>query len=130
MLEANESDSSSIDYKLPRVSSPDSYHQYDVDLGVHVQKCSALLLGVTGQGDYVHSLEHCSKITASSKGRSPGNIGEVWSVRIENVICPVCLKDISVGVEVAVIGRDAIGAVKNCEEIRQQVNQHQRPGRE
>ena len=33
------------------------------------------------------------------------------------------------GVEVAVIGRDAIGAVKNCEEIRQQVNQHQRPGR-
>ena len=33
-------------------------------------------------------------------------------------------------VEVAVVCSDAIGAVKNCEEIRQQINQHQRPGRE
>jgi hypothetical protein len=31
-------------------------------------------------------------------------------------------------IEVAMVGRDAIGAVKNCEEIRQQINQHQRPG--
>ena len=42
---------------------------------------------------------------------------------------PVGLEKVTVSVEVAVVGSDAIGAVKNCEEIRQQVNQHQRPGR-
>jgi len=54
----------------------------------------------------------------------------VRAVRIENVIRPVRLENISVSIEVAVIGSDPIGAVKNCEEIRQQINQHQRPGRE
>jgi hypothetical protein len=32
-------------------------------------------------------------------------------------------------VEVAKICRDAIGAVQDCEEVRQQVDQHQQPGR-
>ena len=52
------------------------------------------------------------------------------AVGIENVIRPVGLENVAVVVEVAKICRDAIGAVKNCEEIRQQVNQHQQPGRE
>ena len=33
-------------------------------------------------------------------------------------------------VEVAKICRDAIGAVQDCEEVRQQVDQHQQPGHE
>ncbi len=54
----------------------------------------------------------------------------VRTIGVQDVIRPVCLQNVAVGVEVAMVCRDAIGAVKNCEEIRQQVNQHQRPGRE
>jgi hypothetical protein len=48
---------------------------------------------------------------------------------VENVIRPIRMEDISVIVEVAVISRDAISAVENCEEIRQQVDEHQQPDR-
>jgi hypothetical protein len=51
------------------------------------------------------------------------------SFRVKNVIRPVRVKNISVVVEVAVISRDAISAVENCEEVGQQVDEHQQPDR-
>ena len=50
------------------------------------------------------------------------------TVRLYDVISPVGLEETAVVVEVAEVSRDAIGAVQNCEEIRQQVDQHQQPG--
>jgi hypothetical protein len=52
----------------------------------------------------------------------------VRTVRLYDVIGPVGLEETAVVVEVAVICRDAIGAVQDCEEIGQQVDQHQQPG--
>jgi hypothetical protein len=52
----------------------------------------------------------------------------MWTVGLYYVVGPVGLEKTAVVVEVAVICRDAIGAVQDCEEIGQQVDQHQQPG--
>jgi hypothetical protein len=52
----------------------------------------------------------------------------MWTVGLYNVVRPVCFEERTVVVEVAKICRDAIGAVQDCEEIGQQVDQHQQPG--
>src|SRR3954463_1139966 len=49
------------------------------------------------------------------------------TVRLDDIIGPVCFEETAVVVEVAVICRDAIGAVQYCEEVGQQVDQHQQP---
>jgi hypothetical protein len=49
----------------------------------------------------------------------------VW---LYDVIRPVGFEETAVVVEVAEISRCAIGAVQDCEEIGQQVDQHQQPG--
>jgi hypothetical protein len=43
VLEADERGASAIDYKLAGVGCADANHQHDVDIGVVVEKCAALL---------------------------------------------------------------------------------------
>jgi hypothetical protein len=52
----------------------------------------------------------------------------VRTIGLYDVIRPVGFEETAVVVEVAVICRDAIGAVQDCEEVGQQVDQHQQPG--
>ena len=44
--------------------------------------------------------------------------------RIDNVVLPVRLEKSAVGLEVTLVGGDAVGAIENSEEIWQQVDQH------
>jgi hypothetical protein len=46
------------------------------------------------------------------------------TVRIDDVVVPVGFEKTAVGVEVALVGGDAVGAIENGKEIRQQVDQH------
>ena len=125
MLEADESNSAPVYYQLSCIRGADADHENDVYIRIHVEKRAALLFGISRERNDIHSLEHRAKITATCESSRASYICEVRTVRVENVIRPVRLKNISVGVEVAVVGSDPIGAVKNCEEIRQQINQHQ-----
>jgi hypothetical protein len=52
----------------------------------------------------------------------------VRTIGLYYVIRPVGFEETAVVVEVAKICRDAIGAVQDCEEIGQQVDQHPQPG--
>jgi hypothetical protein len=51
------------------------------------------------------------------------------TVRVEDVVVPVGLEERTVSIEVAKIGSNPIRAVQNREEIRNQIDEHQQPGR-
>ena len=52
------------------------------------------------------------------------DVDEVRPFGIDDVVLPVGLENPSVVVEVALVGGEAVGALENGEEIRQQVDQH------
>jgi hypothetical protein len=128
MLEADEGNSSSIYDKLTGVSRSDADHEDNVDLRINLEEIAALIFGITSEGNNVHSLEHRAEISASGKRSGFYDFGEMRAVWLDDVVGPVCFEETTVVVEVAEICRDAIGAVQDCEEIGQQVDQHQQPG--
>ena len=43
---------------------------------------------------------------------------------VDDVVVPVRLEDLAVGVEVALVGGEAVGAIENGKKIGQQIDQH------
>jgi hypothetical protein len=128
VLEADESDPSSIYDKLAGISCSDADHKNNVDFRINLEKIAALIFSVPCESDDVHPLEHRAEISTSGKGGGFNDLGEMRTVGLDDVIGPVRFEETTVVVEVAEICRDAIGAVQDCEEIGQQVDQHQQPG--
>ncbi len=128
MLEAYKGNCASVYDELSGVCSSDTDHQDYVYVRVDFQKGFTLVLGVSGQRHHVHPLEHCAEIHSSSERGGLHHLGEMRTIGLYDVIRPVGFEETAVVVEVAVICRDAIGAVQDCEEIGQQVDQHQQPG--
>ena len=84
----------------------------------------ALLFGVAGERDDVGALEHRAEIDAARAVRQSDDVQEVRTCRVDDVVVPVGFEEAAVGGEVALVGGDAVGAVENGEEIRQQIDQH------
>src|SRR4029079_6385715 len=128
MLETYERSCTPIYNELPCVRRTDSHHENDVDVDISLEKIPALVFGISCERNDIHSFEHRSQIGASCECRGLHYLGEMRTIRLDDIVRPVCLEETTVVVEVAVICRDAIGAVQYCEEIGQQVDQHQQPG--
>ena len=64
------------------------------------------------------------KVGAVGDDRRADYVSEVRAVRIDDVVVPVGLQEPPVVLEVAAVCGVSVRAVENCEEIRQQVDQH------
>jgi hypothetical protein len=92
----------------------------------------ALLLGRAGERDDVGALEHVAEVGPIGERGAAGDVAEMRTVGIDDVVVPVGLEDPAVRLVVALVGGDAVGAVENGEEVGQQVDQHstvERPAR-
>ena len=128
MFEADESDAPAVYHQLTGIRRTYSNHQHDVDVGVDLEKIAALVFSVSRESDDVHPLEHRAQISPSCKSSRSDYFREMRAIRLDDVVRPVGFEETAVVVEVAEICRDAIGAVQDCEEVGQQVDQHQQPG--
>ena len=100
-----------------------------VDIDIRVEKCRTLLFRSLGERHDIGSLEHGAKISAARANDGVDDVKKVGTIRINDVVLPVGVEDAAVGFEVALVGGDRVGALKGGEEIRKQVDKHQRPGR-
>jgi hypothetical protein len=119
MLEADESDSLSLDYELAGVGSADSNHQVDVEIGVDIEQRPTLLLGISRQRHHVDSLQHRAEIDPACKCRRANDFHEMRPGWIEDVVVPVSFQKAAVVFEVAEIGGDTVCTVVNCEKVGQ-----------
>ena len=124
MLEAGEGDPRTVDDELSGVRGTNADHQHDVYVGVLLEQTSAALLGRPCEGDDIGALEHLSQVGTIRQCGGTNDIAEVRAVRVDDVIVPVGLEDSAVGLVVALVSGDAIGAIEYSEKIRQQVDQH------
>ena len=124
VLEADEGDAASVDDHLARVGCAHADHEHHVDVRVDLEKVAALLFGFPRQRHDVGTREHLRQISAIRMHRRPRDLGKVRAIGIDDVVVPVRLEKLAVTGEVALVSGEAIGAIKNCEEVRQQVDQH------
>src|SRR5687768_16258101 len=67
VLEADEGNAPSIDYQLACIGRPDTDHQDDIEVGIDIKQSATLFLGISGERNDVHSLEHRPKISPAGK---------------------------------------------------------------
>jgi hypothetical protein len=110
--------------QFTRVRRADAHHENDVDVAVHREKFTALLLRVSRERDDIDAVEHRRQIRSTSRQARSHDVHEVWTVGIDDVVVPVRFEDLLMSSEVALVSGEAIGAVENSKKIRQQVDQH------
>jgi hypothetical protein len=118
VLETHERGATAVDDELSGVRGTDSHHEYDVNVGVVLEQCTTLLFGGSCERHYVCSLEHRAQIGAICQRSELHYVSKVRAVRVENVVVPISLEEASVSFEVAVIGCDAISAIKYGKKVR------------
>ncbi|MDQ2668382.1 MAG: hypothetical protein M3Z05_20660 [Gemmatimonadota bacterium] len=111
-------------YELPSIRGAHADHEHNVNIHVLIKQPRALLFGRAGQRDHVSAFEHLPKIGAIREGGRAHDISEVGTIAVDNVILPVRLENSAVGLKVALVGGDSVGAIENGEKIWQQVDQH------
>jgi len=124
MLEANKRNAARIDDQFTGVRGADTDHQHDVVIGVRLEQLPTLRLRVAHERHDVGALQHGAEIAAVGKYGRTHDVGEMRTVGVDHVVVPVRLKQPAVALEEAAVGGDSVRAVENCEEIRQQVDQH------
>jgi hypothetical protein len=126
VLQTDEGDGAAAHHQLAGVGGADADHQHHVDVDVRLDQPCAPLLGGPREGDDVGPGEHRTQVGAGSVDCPLDDVAEMWTFRVDDVIVPVCLQQPPVGGVVALVGCDPVGALENGEEIREQVDQHDR----
>ncbi len=124
VLETREGDSRPVHHQLASVCSTDADHKHDLYVSILLEQPSAPLFSGSRKCDNVSPLEHVPQVGAIGQRRGANDVTEVRAVGVNDVIVPVGLEDSAVGFVVALVGGDAIRAIKYSEKIRQQVDQH------
>jgi hypothetical protein len=124
VLEAGEGDAAAINHQLARVRGAHAHHEDYIDVNVLFEQFRAPLLSGACERDHVSAFEHLAKVGSIGQRGGANDVGEVWSIAVNNVVLPVRLEDSAVSLKVALIGGDPVGAIENGKKIGQQVDQH------
>jgi hypothetical protein len=124
VLKAGERDSAALDDQFTGVRRADAHHEDDVNIDVLFEQPRALLLGRACERNDVGTLEHLPKIGPIGKDSGANDVGEMGPIAVNDVILPIRLENSTVGLKVALVSGDSVGAIENGEKIGQQVDQH------
>ena len=91
MLEADESDSFTLDHELTGVRGTDANHEHHIDVRVYVEEGPALLFRVSGERDDIDSLQHRAKVYTTCKCGRANDFQKMRPCRIQHVVVPVGL---------------------------------------
>lgn len=124
VFEANKGCSSSINDEFTSIGGADADHQDDINIDILLQEPGALVFRRSCERHNVCAIKHFAEIRPASERGRAYNIPKMWPVGIYDVVVPIRLENFAVGLKIALVGGDTVGAIENCKKVWQEVDQH------